>query len=174
MFLKGVGVDRSRRGSERSGVRRLLKTDYFRLELIISCALYKSVSSQLSFQNNSLSIYRHKPTQLCLTPIRLPHPRIVMGASCCSSPNGNKSPHASPPDEHHDGHEHPGTCGVDYDHGPDYEGCCDDGRDHGSDHGHEECRGDSDSSSAISAASTCCGSEERCDGRSTMLYNYGT
>lgn len=74
-------------------MRRLLKTDYFRLELIISCALYKSVSSQLSLQNNSLSIYRHKPTQLCLTPIRLPHPRASSWAPLVvQAPMGTNRP----------------------------------------------------------------------------------
>ncbi|KAK2026433.1 heavy metal translocating P-type ATPase [Colletotrichum zoysiae] len=59
-----------------------------------------------------------------------------MGASCCAKPAEHHQPHASTPESHglHD-HEHGGCCGDSH----------------------------SDTSSITSEASTCCGSEERCD-----------
>lgn len=106
-----------------------------------------------------------------------------MGASCCSNPNGDKSSPASRPEEHNDGHEHSGCCGDDYGHQSDHDdhddhdghahgGCCGDDHDqesHNDDHGHAGCCDDSDCASVMSTASTCCGSEERCDGKPYYL-----
>ncbi|KAH7165205.1 E1-E2 ATPase-domain-containing protein [Dactylonectria macrodidyma] len=98
-----------------------------------------------------------------------------MGASCCAKPTGGDQSHPPSLHEHGDGHDHNGHehsahdhTSHDHDtHGQDsheHGGCCDDtSSDDG--HGHGGCCGDShsDASSIMSEASTCCGSEERCD-----------
>ncbi|KAH7020471.1 E1-E2 ATPase-domain-containing protein [Ilyonectria destructans] len=96
-----------------------------------------------------------------------------MGASCCAKPTGGDQ---SPPSSLHEhGHDHSDHEHNTHDHNShthdnqehnthEHGGCCDDTpSDDG--HGLGGCCGDShsDASSIMSEASTCCGSEQRCD-----------
>ncbi|KAF4961779.1 hypothetical protein FSARC_10075 [Fusarium sarcochroum] len=84
-----------------------------------------------------------------------------MGASCCGKPSGQDQHHSITPLSDNRGHEHGdqesgSPCSEEHDHG--------DGHVHEDDHGHGGCcDGHSDASSIMSKASTCCGTEERCD-----------
>lgn len=105
----------------------------------------------------------------------------TMGASCCAKPTGGDQSPPSSLHEHENGHRHDHS---DHEHNThddnshthdnqehnthEHGGCCDDTP---SDDG-GGCCGDShsDASSIMSEASTCCGSEERCDGKSMLSY----
>lgn len=103
----------------------------------------------------------------------------TMGASCCSNPNGDKPSPASPPEEHNGSREQSACCGDDHGHqsvpgdhdGHAHGGCCGDDHDHESHdvHGQAGCCDASDCTSVMSTASTCCGSEERCDSKLSCL-----
>lgn len=100
----------------------------------------------------------------------------IMGAPCCAKPTGDHQSRPPSPQERDHGHDHNGReysahehvshendahDNGDHEHG----GCCGDAHSD-DDHGRVACCGETrfDVSSIMSEASTCCGSEERCNG----------